>query len=547
MNRIFHSYLDRFIVVFIDDILIYSKSEEEHVEHLRIALQVLKNNRLFAKFSKCEFWLGTVSFLGHVISGEGIAVDPSKVSAVLQWEPPKTVTEIRSFLGLAGYYRRFIEGFSNLALPLTQLTRKGQAFVWDAACEESFEELKKKLTTSLVLILPNPSEPFVVYYDASKMGLGGVLMQDGKVVAYASRQLRVHERNYPTHDLELAEVVFVLKIWRHYLYGSRFEVFRKANVVADALSRKTVHMSALMVKEMELIEQFRDLSMVCETKPDSVRLGMLKVNNDFLDVIKENQRLDVKLVDLIPTGEDNPDSDFKVDNLGVLRFRGRICVPDNEELRKAILEESHRSVPNTARGFDAIWVVVNRLTKSAHFIPINISFALSKLAEIYIRIIVKLHGVLSSIVSDIDPRFTSEFWKSLQEALGSKLKLSSAYHPQTDGQSERTIQSLEDLLRTCELEKGGAWDTHLPLIEFTYNNSYHSSIGMILQRVGTVAYSVALPPELSNLHDVFHVSQLRKYVSDPSHVIQRDEVQIHDNLTVEAMPIRIEDRKMKQL
>ncbi|XP_058741477.1 uncharacterized protein LOC131613856 [Vicia villosa] len=153
------------IVVFIDDILIYSKSEEDHAEHLRIALQVLKDNKLFTKFSKCD----------------GIAVDPSKVSAVLQWEPPKTVTEIRSFLGLAGYYRRFIEGFSNLALPLTQLTRKSQAFVWDAACEESFEELKKKLTAAPVLILPNPSEPFVVYCNASKMGLGGVLMQGGKV------------------------------------------------------------------------------------------------------------------------------------------------------------------------------------------------------------------------------------------------------------------------------------------------------------------------------------------------------------------------------
>ncbi|XP_058733135.1 uncharacterized protein LOC131604728 [Vicia villosa] len=178
MNRIFHSYMDKFIVVFIDDILIYSKSEEDHTEHLRIALQVLKDNKLFAKFSKCEFWMETVSFLGHVISGDGIAVDPSKISAVLQWEPTKTVTEIRSFLGLAGYYRRFIEGFSNLALSLTQLTRKDQSFVWDAVCEESFEELKRKLTSAPVLVLPNPREPFVVYCDASKMGLGGVLMQE---------------------------------------------------------------------------------------------------------------------------------------------------------------------------------------------------------------------------------------------------------------------------------------------------------------------------------------------------------------------------------
>ncbi|PNX73285.1 retrotransposon-related protein [Trifolium pratense] len=187
MNRIFHSYLDRFVVVFIDDILVYSKSEEEHEEHLRIVLQTLKEKKLYAKLTKCEFWLKEVNFLGHVISSGGIAVDPAKVDAVLQWKTPESVTEIRSFLGLAGYYRRFIEGFSKLALPLTQLTRKGQAFVWDVQCETSFQELKKKLTSAPVLILPNPSESFVVYCDASKLGLGGVLMQKGQVVAYASR------------------------------------------------------------------------------------------------------------------------------------------------------------------------------------------------------------------------------------------------------------------------------------------------------------------------------------------------------------------------
>jgi len=227
-----------------------------------------------------------VSFLGHIISGIGIVVDPSKVDAVSRWETPKSVTEVRSFLGLASYYHRCIEGFSKLALPLTQLTCKGRAFVWYVQCENNFNELKQRLTTAPVLILPRSEAPFVVYCDASKMGLGGVLMQDNKVVAYASRQLRIHERNYPTHDLELSAVVFVLKIWRHYLYGSRFQVFSdhkslkylsdqkelnmrqrrwlellkdcdfglnyhpgKANVVVDALSRKTLHMSAMMVKE----------------------------------------------------------------------------------------------------------------------------------------------------------------------------------------------------------------------------------------------------------------------------------------------------------
>ena len=144
----------------------------------------------------------------HIVSGNGIAVDPSKVDAVSQWGTPKSVTEVRSFLGLAGYYRWFIEGFSKLALPLTQLTCKGKAFVWNTQCESSFHELKQRLTTAPILILPKLEEPFVVYCDASKLGLGGVLMQDGKVVAYASRQLRIHEKNYPTHDLELAAVVF---------------------------------------------------------------------------------------------------------------------------------------------------------------------------------------------------------------------------------------------------------------------------------------------------------------------------------------------------
>jgi len=187
MNRIFHTYQDRFVVVFIDDILIYSKSKEEHVEHLRIVLQVLKERKLYAKLLECEFWLEEVIFLGHIISGSGIAVDPSKVEAVSQWDTPKSVTKVRSFLGLAGYYRRFIEGFSKLALPLTQLTCKGRAFVWDVQCENSFNELKQQLTTTPILILPKSDEPFVVYGDASKLGLGGVLMQDNKVVAYASR------------------------------------------------------------------------------------------------------------------------------------------------------------------------------------------------------------------------------------------------------------------------------------------------------------------------------------------------------------------------
>ncbi|KAL5558179.1 hypothetical protein UlMin_034390 [Ulmus minor] len=217
MNRIFREYLDKFVIVFIDDILIYSKSQKEHEQHLRVVLQTLKQHQLYAKFSKCEFWLSSVQFLGHVVSKDGISVDASKIEAVSKWPAPTNVTEIRSFLGLAGYYRRFVEGFSSLSAPLTGLTKKNKKFEWTERCEQNFQELKRRLTSAPILIVPSEEEEFTIYCDASKMGLGAVLMQTDKVVAYASRQLKDHEKNYPTHDMELAAVVFALKIWRHYL------------------------------------------------------------------------------------------------------------------------------------------------------------------------------------------------------------------------------------------------------------------------------------------------------------------------------------------
>jgi hypothetical protein len=221
MNKVFMEYLDKFVVVFIDDILEYSRSEEEREEHLRLVLQKLRDNQLYAKFSKCKFWLKGVSFLGHVITGEGIAVDSGKVRDVLNWEPPTTVLEIWSFLGLAGYYRRFIEGFSKIVKPLSSLLEKDKKFVWSEACQNSFDELRKRLTTAPVLAMPDVHEGFDIYCDASKQGLGCVVMQEGHVIAYASCQLRKHKQKYPTHDLELAVVIHALKIWRHYLLGHK--------------------------------------------------------------------------------------------------------------------------------------------------------------------------------------------------------------------------------------------------------------------------------------------------------------------------------------
>jgi len=245
---------------------------------------------LYAKFSKCEFWLEKVAFLGHVITQRGVEVDPSKVEAVLEWQQPRNVHEVRSFLGLAGYYRRFIKGFSSLAKPMTELTKEKVKFKWTMACENSFQELKQRLVTAPVLALPDIYQNFVIYCDASRKGLGAVLMQNERVIAYASRQLKTHEVNYPTHDLELASVVHALKIWRHYLLGKRCDIYTdhkslkyiftqkelnlrqrrwlelmkdydlqlryhpgKANTVADALSRKSSYRPEKFAQEMRAI------------------------------------------------------------------------------------------------------------------------------------------------------------------------------------------------------------------------------------------------------------------------------------------------------
>ncbi|RZB65706.1 Transposon Tf2-9 polyprotein [Glycine soja] len=667
MNRIFHDYLDQFVVVFIDDILVYLRNKEEHEKHLRIVLHILKDRMLFAKLSKCDFWLEKVQFLGHVISKDGVAVDPNKVESVMEWQQPTTPTEFRSFLGLAGYYRKFIEGFSKFALPLTKLTRKNEKFVWNEKCDQSFQELKRRLTTAPVLILPDPKRPFEVYCDAS-----GQVFSDHKSLKYLfdQKELNMRQRRW-------------MEFLKDYDFGLSYHP-GKANVVADALSRKSLHVATMMSLEQRLIEEFRDLNLAIEMRPKSLFVGALQITNEFVDHIREAQEDDPFLQGKVLDVMGDKNVEFEKDTTGLIRFKGRICVPSLDDLKVKILEEAHKSrlsfhpgmtkmyqdlkrsfwwhgmkkdvaeyvarcltcqkakaehqrpsgelkplempkwkwesismdfvssLPKTSRGHDAVWVIVDRLTKSAHFIPVNIKYRMEKLVELYIKEVVRLHGIPSSIVSDRDPRFTSRFWASLHEALGTKLKLSSAYHPQTDGQTERTIQTLEDLLRACIIEQQGSWMDCFPLIEFTYNNSYQASIGMapfealygrkcktpicwqksyydrrrkpldfqegehvflkvshvtgvgralksrkltpkylgpyqILKKVGPVAYHIALPPSLSNLYPVFHVSQLRRYNPDPSHILAVDEVQVKDNLTYKAQPQKIIDRRMKSL
>ncbi|KAK5785276.1 hypothetical protein PVK06_039843 [Gossypium arboreum] len=625
---------------------------------------------------------------------------------------------------------------------MTKLLQKDVKFEWTEKCQKSFDQLKTYLTEAPILVQPESGKEFVIYSDTSLLGLGCVLMQEGRVVAYASRQLKPHEKNYSTHDLELAAIVFALKIWRHYLFGEKCHVFSdhkslkylmtqrdlnlrqrrwlellkdyelvidyhpgKANVVADALSRKSLFALRAMNVHLSVL-------------PDNVLVAELKAKPLLIHQIREAQKVNDELVAKRAKCVPNVESEFQIDDDDCLRYRNRLCVPRNSELISMILNEAHCSrmsihpgstkmyhdlrrqfwwhgmkrdisdfvskclicqqvkaehqvptgllqpimipewkwdrvtmdfvsgLPVSASKKDAIWVVVDRLTKSAHFIPVRTDFSMDKLAELYVSQIVRLHGVPIFIVSDRDSRFTSRFWKKLQEALGTKLHFSTTFHPQTDGQSERIIQILEDMLRCCILEFSGSWERYLPLIEFAYNNSFQSSIKMapyealygqkcctplfwtelgeskifgvdlikdaerkvkvireslkaatdrqksyadlkrkdieyqmgdkvflkvspwkkilrfgrkgklsprfigpyeISERVGPVAYRLILPPELEKIHDVFHVSMLRRYRSDPSHVINPSEVEIQSDLSYEEEPIRILAREVKEL
>ncbi|GKE27067.1 putative reverse transcriptase domain-containing protein, partial [Tanacetum coccineum] len=238
MNRVCKPYLDKFVIVFIDNILIYSKNKEEHEEYLKIILHLLNEEKLYAKFSKCDFWLDYVQFLSHVIDSKRVHVDPAKIEAIKNWATPTTPTEVRQFLGLAGYYQRFIEGFSLIYKPLTKLTQKNKKYEWGEEEEEVFQMLKQKLCSAPILVLPDGTEDFVVYCDASLKGYRAVLMQQEKVIAYASRQLKTHEENYMTHDLELGAVVFALRLWRHYLNGTKCVVYTDHKSLQFILDKK---------------------------------------------------------------------------------------------------------------------------------------------------------------------------------------------------------------------------------------------------------------------------------------------------------------------
>nr|GEU32563.1 putative reverse transcriptase domain-containing protein [Tanacetum cinerariifolium]GEV20967.1 putative reverse transcriptase domain-containing protein [Tanacetum cinerariifolium] len=432
MNRVCKPYLDKFLIVFTDDFLIYSCNKEEHEDHLRKILELPKKEKLHAMFSKYDFWISIVQFLGHVIDSQGIHVDPATIEAVKNWASPTTPIEVRQFLGLVGYYRRFIKGFSKIAKSLTKLTQKNKNYIWGENQELAFQLLKQKLCEAPILALTEGNENFVVYYDASHQGLGAVLMQKEKVIAYASRQLKPHEENYTTHDLKLGAVVFALKFWRHCLYGKKCIMFTDYKSLQHILDQKELNM-----RERRWLELPVDYD--CE-----IRYHPRKANV-VTDALSQKEQI-------------KP-----------LRVRA-LVITLHPKLPSQILEaQLSQSKKRTSK-----LRTYKKWTKHLKYVLMEPDVS---------RIKVGYHSLMSEAIRITNTTIDSymEMEKNNDrllnaECLGYSIRHKYAYHPQTDRQSERTIQTLKDMLRACVIDFRKGWERHLPLVKFSYNNSYHASI-----------------------------------------------------------------------
>ncbi|GJZ04094.1 putative reverse transcriptase domain-containing protein, partial [Tanacetum coccineum] len=401
MNRVCKPYLDKFVIVFIDNILIYSKTKEDHENHLRLMLDLLRNEKMYAKFSKCEFWLQEVHFLGHVVNHDGIHMDPSKIEAVKSWKAPMTPSKVRSFLGLAGYYRRFIKNFSKIAKPLTSL---------------------------------NGVEDFVVYCDVSNQGLGCVLIQRDKVIAYALRQLKSHEKNYTTHNLELGAVVFALKIWRHYFYRTKSVIYTDHKSLQHIFDQKELNM-----RQRRWLELFSDYE--CEIKYHPSKANVVA------DALTQGEAF--KDENVIAGGLNGTNQQMEKREDGSLHYMDHIWVPLVGGVRTKLMDKAYKMwyfvLPKADKMYydlrDMYWwpgmkkeiilyvskcltcakvkaehqrPSVDRLTKSAQFLAIREDYSMEKLARLYIDEIVARHGVPTSIISNKDGSFTSSYHSSIR-------------------------------------------------------------------------------------------------------------------------------------
>jgi len=560
MNAILHPYLDKFVTVLLDDVAIWTCDEDPavHVKHVETVLQTLRQHRLFANLEKCSFGNLEMGFLGHILGQGCVKVDPAKVAAVRDWPVPTCVHDVRSFLGLTGFYRKFVKQYASIAQPLTDLTRKDAPWVWRESIEgAAFNQLQTALTSAPVLVIPDPARPYEVFTDASGFALGAVLLQDhGKglqPVAYLSKKLSPTEQRYPTGDREMLAIVHALTVWRCYLEGSVFKVNSDHLNHTWFASKKTELLTRRQARWMMWLEQYYsgvdivhhpgklNPSDSLSRRPDHNLCAAVSVDGqDLLQRIQDGYQNDAYF--------DKPFA-FLTNRAGMWFMGDRLVVPRDKKLRQDIIRECHdalsaghfgvaktlqkvakrfwwphmsRSVrayvlacpscqrnkasnqppagllqplpvpeqkwehmtmdlitdlPVTKHGYDAVVTFVDRLTKQVHFAPTKKRVTAVGLARLFRRTVYRQHGMPKVIVSDRDDRFVSKFWKSLFSSLGTELKFSTAFHPQTDGQSERANRTLEQYLRNYVCARQDDWDDYLDLAEFAMNDTVNSSTG----------------------------------------------------------------------
>ena len=574
MHQVFREFLDDFVLVFLDDILIYSKTLEDHEAHVRRVLEVLRKEKLYAKESKCELFKTEVEFLGHHVGRDGVRMMEDKVKAVAEWPVPTKVGHVRAFLGTAGYYRKFIKDFSSIAAPLHDLTKDSVKFHWTSACQAAFVRLKSALQDGPVLALPDPSRPFVVHTDASGFAVGAVLMQDqGKgfqPIAFLSKKMLPAETRYPVHEQELLAIIHSLGTWRHYLAGSKFKVIIKTDHKSLQHFKTQPQLSGRQSRWKDVIANFDfDIEYIEGTlnpvadglsrRPDhachsSELLTVAPVNSSVPSINSvASLQEDIRLASLTDAAYQDAlvrrlplDGALRVSD-GRLYHGDRIYIPASLPLQTRILLECHDAsghlgkdktmeqvkrrfywpgmdevvrryvtscdacqrnkpsqqspmgpmmplpipsrpwqqvsmdlitqLPRSRKGNDAIVVFVDKLTKMVHYVATTTTVSAPQLATLFMREVVRLHGVPESILSDRDPRFTANFWRAFWSQLGTTLTMSTAYHPQTDGQTERANRTLEEMLRARINFKQTDWDDHLSAVELAINNAQQASTG----------------------------------------------------------------------
>jgi transposase InsO family protein len=604
MNDVFRDILDVYVTVYLDDILIFSKNVKEHEQHVKEVLRRLQENKLYGSLKKCEFEKDKVEFLGYLISKDGLEMDSAKVEAVRNWPVPKNVNDIQVFLGFANFYRRFIPHFSNVALPMTRMTRKDTPFLWDDTAESAFNKLKLLFTKSPILHHAKSELQFIMECDASDSALGAILSQknvDGSInpIAYHSRKFTKEEVNYEIHDKELLAIVDGFKEWRHYLAGAKEKVIvlcdhrnllyfmttkmlnrRQArwamnladfdfaityvkgteNGKADALSRRVDYSITPVEKHSSqfqtLLPSSRfsgpiDVFMDKTSMMELLTLEIDEIDNSetILEMIKKSYISHLPTKKMLDT--ELFSTDYCLTN-GILYRKGLIYVPDLVPIKLLILRECHDSksaghfgvrktmdlikrsywwskmlpfvedyvascdiccrtkvarhkphglllpLPVPSRPYswvsldfivklpksidfngvvyDSILNIVDLFTKKARFIPVSETITSEMTAKIFTQEIFREHGCPDVIISDRGPQFAAKFWKEYHRLMGSEVRLSTAFHPQTDGQTERVNQVLEQYLRCFIDYQQDDWVALLPFAEFAYNNSYHVSI-----------------------------------------------------------------------